>query len=142
MAASQEWMYIPLSLRASPSSEAHGGPGDAARDLHHHAESRLSPSSSAPSAGRLLLDGRALFLRQFSDNPVQNVNVRTGVIVGVILGIFLICVVAFCCIFHKSVRFSSRKKRRHRRKSGSSKSSKSSKGSKDGGPPPEEAPAG
>lgn len=124
----RECMYIPLSPRASPPSAVHVRSGDAVRQLHH-AGSRDALSSSPSDR---LLAGRTLVSRQFSDNAVQNANIRTGVIVGVVLAIFLIGVLAFFWFFRFSIRFSYRKKRRHRHKPGSSKSSKSSEG---GAPP-------
>ena len=117
-------MYIPLSTREAPSAALRG------RD-----------------EGGLLRDGRLhrLLTRQFSDNPVENVNIRTGVIVGIVLGVFLIGLIFFFYWYRRTIRFSYRKRRRHGRKPGSrsSKSSKSSKSSDGGGapePPPEEAP--
>jgi hypothetical protein len=61
-------------------------------------------------------------------------NVTIGVIVGVVLGLFLLGIIAFLWTYRLSIKFSYGKKRR--RKSGSSKSSKSSKSSDGGAPPP------
>ncbi|KFH42591.1 hypothetical protein ACRE_066830 [Hapsidospora chrysogenum ATCC 11550] len=77
-----------------------------------------------------------LLPRQFSPNGTENANIRTGIVVGVVLGVFLISVLTFCWFYRYSIRFTYRKKRRHGHKSGSSKSSKSSRSS-DGGAPPE-----
>lgn len=102
---------------------------------------RLSVSSSSAPLS-LAVDRRSgggpldLSRRQFSDDGTENANIRTGVIVGVILGLFLIGIIVFLYWYRSSIRFTYRKKKGHRR-SGSSNRSKSSKSSKssDRGPP-------
>ncbi|KAI0127353.1 hypothetical protein BJ170DRAFT_369806 [Xylariales sp. AK1849] len=69
---------------------------------------------------------------------VQDTDTTIGIIVGVVLGVFLVATFAFLYIYRNSLRFTPRK--RHHRKSAGSKSSKSSKSSDGGGsaaaPPP------
>ncbi len=82
--------------------------------------------------------------RQFSDNPVENTNIRIGIAVGVLLGVFLVATLAFLWTYRFSVRCS---KKRHKGRVRKSSSSKSSKAASDNGgeapaPPPEPAAAG
>lgn len=85
-----------------------------------------------PPHNTILIDD--LRRRQFSSNAVENANIRTGVIVGVVLGLALIGAAVFFCWYRNSVRFTYGKRKRRRRKSGGSHRSKSSRSS-DGGPP-------
>lgn len=129
-------MYIPWPLRDPPASAAaYGRLGDALGGLHH-AEYKTRGSGRPPFAG-----GRSLLARQFSDNPIENVNIRTGVIVGVTLGVALIVTCFLLWYYRNSVRCTYRKKRHHKHKTGSSKSSKHSEGPVDPAaeaPPPDE----
>jgi hypothetical protein len=76
-------------------------------------------------------DTIALRKRQYTGSGVQDTNITIGIILGVVLGAFLIGVCAFCYTYRFSIRFTNRR-RKHRKSS----SSKSSKSSSDGGPPP------
>lgn len=73
-------------------------------------------------------------------NSVTDTNITVGVIVGVLLGLFLIGCFTFLWIYRNSIVFS-RHRRRQRRKSASS-SKASSKASDSGAPPPPPAEGG
>jgi hypothetical protein len=129
-------MYIPLL------SSNH--PGDANLVRYRRFEEPLSPSrdnrlTTTIADDHLLTVGERLFKRQFSEDGTENANIRTGVIIGVVLGLALIALCVFCFFYGTSIRFRRKKKHHHHRyKSSSSKSSKSS----DGPPPPDGDPAG
>lgn len=145
-------MYIPQTQNPSPdleSSPARGfgaGPGSlhhfvGGTDLSHVTESpwllvqqlvlRVLNAFAATDARR-----QATIRKR---SPESDVTI--GIVVGVLLGIFLVATCGFLWVYRFSVRFTSR--RHHKRKSSSSKSSKSSKSSDGGGgPPPPPPPAG
>lgn len=77
-------------------------------------------------------------LRKRGDTPLQSTNVTIGVIVGVLLGIFILGTLFFCARYRRSMRFSdnNKKKRRQSRSEGSSKSSKASSTGSSAAPPP------
>lgn len=110
-------MYIPHEARGLP--------------LPHETSSSSSPLSR----------------RQFSDNGTENANIRTGIILGCVLGGFFVGLVAFCCLYRKSIllTYQRRRKRGHHGHHGARyhqrKKSTSSKSSKNSGPPPEGKPA-
>lgn len=101
--------------------------GEASPAADHDGLARLPPHST-------VLVEHDLRRRQFSSDAVENANIRTGVIVGVVLGLALLGAAVFFCWYRNSVRFTYGKRRRRRRKSGGSHRSKSSRSS-DGGPP-------
>ena len=125
-------MYIPSGIASSPPVPP--------------ALRRLGGSAEQDSFHILpvLPDLHAAFgelVRRSDDGPlpkrdtVQSLNTTIGVVVGVILGVFIIGLLAFCWWYRFSIRFTYRKKR-HRK--GSKASSKSSDG---GAPPPPPPPA-
>lgn len=64
----------------------------------------------------------------------EETDTTIGIVVGVVLGVFLVATIAFLYVYRNSIRLGGRRRRRHR-KSGS-KSSKSSKSSDGGGGAP------
>ncbi|PNY29495.1 Uncharacterized protein TCAP_00602 [Tolypocladium capitatum] len=145
--ARPRWMYIPRPLRAPPGSLA---PSRLEKPVGRHASGSLARSVSASRRlvigrlGRRDLDSEGhLQRRQFSGNPADNTNAQIGIVVGVVLGVFLLGLCVFLYIYRYSIKFSYRKRRSRRHKSSSSKSSKISKSSKSsdvGPPPPADAP--
>lgn len=95
---------------------------------------------------------RVFFASVSSDGPAgggdlrrrdnNDSNLTVGIIVGVVLGLFLVGCFAFIWFYRKSIKIS-QKKHKKRKKSGSSKSSKSSGDSPPGSPaaPPPAEPA-
>lgn len=82
--------------------------------------------------------------RQFSNNPMNNTNIKIGIALGFVLGIFLIGLFAFLWTYRYSVRCTSKRKRTTcggPRSSKSSQSSQSSQSSTGGDEAPEEAEA-
>ena len=119
-------MYIPSGIVSSPPVPALRRLGSSVEQDAFHIHPVLQridaafgdlvrPSADGPVAKR---------------DTVQSLNTTIGAVVGVILGVFIIGLLAFCWWYRFSIRFTYRKKR-HRKgsKSGSSKSS-------DGGAPP------
>lgn len=112
-----------------------------ARSGHESVKQRLKAAvgSIIDAGGQDHHQWQILRQRQFSDNASKNADIRTGIIVGVVLGVALIAFVAFVWVYRASLdRMARRKKKKgHRPRSGSSsKSSKSSKSSDAGAPPP------
>lgn len=128
-------MHIP---RASGPPAPH--PGDATASGGSESQAASSP---AVAQTRLLLDallGRRHIFTNYSvvarrQTPLEETNMRTGIIVGVVLGVFLVATCAFLFVYRNSFK---RKKRHRRHKSSSSKSSKSSDGGAPPPPPPED----
>lgn len=86
----------------------------------------------------------AITARQFSNNPMNNTNIKIGIALGFVLGIFLIGLFAFLWTYRYSVRCTSKRKSTKCRGSSSSKSSQSSRSSQSssgGDDAPEEAEA-
>lgn len=79
--------------------------------------------------------------RQFSNNPMNNTNIKIGIALGFVLGIFLIGLFAFLWTYRYSVRCTSKRKPKRGEGPRSSKSSQSSQSSSGGDEAPEEAEA-
>lgn len=142
--ARPRWMYIPLPLRASPGSLA---PSRLEKPVGRHVSGSLARSVSVSRRpvighlGRRDLDSQGrLPRRQSAGNPADSTNAQIGIVVGVVLGVFILGLCVFLYIYRYSIKFSYRKRRNRRHKSSSSKSSKSSKSSEVGPPPPADAP--
>jgi hypothetical protein len=138
-------MYIPQSRRFSDSTQNSGLGFRSGRELLHRLlgdETTTFGSESGSSfASRLV----ARVATHFASNAPgagstvyrrtpQETDTTIGIVVGVILGVFLVAAIAFLYIYRNSIRVTKRG-RRHR-KSGGSKSSKSSKSSDGGGAQP------
>lgn len=94
---------------------------------------RASPDAVVPRTDASIID--SLVAR----TATESANRRTGIIIGVVLGLFLVAACVFLFTYRNSVRCTRKRKRHHhhrRHKSTSSKSSKSSKSSDGGAPPP------
>lgn len=117
------WMYIPI-LFISPTS-------------------RFSPSSAAHSShdAPLPRGPTSLFEKSWRRDATSTNNATIAVVVGVLLGLFVLVTAAFLYRYRYTVRFRRRRRRRHRRAHGSKSSKTSSEGASHQQPPPVSAPA-
>ncbi|KAK3334132.1 hypothetical protein B0T19DRAFT_440825 [Cercophora scortea] len=125
-------MYIPLALRPAlppPTTRAEHddllSTSPVAGLIH-----LVMPPWRAPS-----ITGNILHRR---DDSMQNQNVTIGVVVGVLLTAFLVCLGYLLHRYRGAIRFTPRSKKRRRRRHSarSGSSSKGSKSSSDSVPPP------
>ena len=129
-------MYIPLHHRRGGGG---GWPGPVSNAEHVPVTTLFSDQKDASTAAwkQLNDDTRALIRRQFSSNPSDNTNIQIGLVVGIVLGAFIVGLCIFLYISRHTIRFR-RRRRRSVRKTSSSKSSKSSDA--EAPPPPADAP--
>lgn len=99
-----------------------------AYSLEHPADANAAPlpptvSIDASSQGRSW-QGTGIAKRQISGSPLEKTNIRIGIAVGVVLGVFLVATCAFLWTYRFSIRCSRKRRRPNKQKSSSSRSSK------------------
>ncbi|KAJ9131038.1 hypothetical protein NKR19_g9663 [Coniochaeta hoffmannii] len=135
-------MYIPALPRPFPNSRT-----STAAQVEHGLPNPVPATD--PSLVRPLHDATRSITRLLTNNgaapnrkrDLQSQNVTIGIVVGVLLGVFIIGTIYFCVRYHRTIRFADRKKRIHRRSGGGgssrgSKSSTSSGSTAPAAPPP------
>jgi hypothetical protein len=135
-------MYIPSTKAFSDSLAARWSGGAAATERDSDSNGTHTATTSVSWAGldRLLVGLRGAFAPANQDGELRrrsgstDANLTVGIIVGVVLGIFLVGCFAFLWIYRNSIVFSRTKNKKRRKSSGSSKAS--SKASDSGAPPP------